>query len=261
LCSLGLAKDLHELFSRIANEPDSGFLFPACIRFFAHLALADPSALSRFPRFLDSVFDLVFHFDLLDAPQRALAFDTLALVASVPEGRRILSQLDGMWMLHEQWTLHRSNLHTCMLNWHIVCEYSMNMLIADGTRMTKAMARFGAAATSGPLELRVRHLDALHRLFSPCTVDPTSPAMRDDAVLEEWFAQLGEPFPTILIAYLHKPFVELRHASLALLLVLVEFPWAQSVFAKTDRSVHPPLSSPDDADSWNISSIEARRAR
>lgn len=82
------------------------------------------------------------------------------------------------------------------------------------------MNHFGAAIASGPMELRTRHVDALNTLMS------SAKSTRDAQILEEWFGELGAPFPKLLLDYLQKPFEDLRLAAYHLLISLFAHEWA-----------------------------------
>lgn len=57
--------------------------------------MVDPEALEKYPKFVDSVLDMVYHFDCLDAPQRALAFETLAVMSSTSSAKKIMDGYKG----------------------------------------------------------------------------------------------------------------------------------------------------------------------
>lgn len=69
------------------------FLFSAVIKFFGHLSRLYPKECCEgYPLFLSSVFDLVLNYMHLEVGQRLLAFDTLGLIASTPDGKRVLEK-------------------------------------------------------------------------------------------------------------------------------------------------------------------------
>lgn len=69
-----------------AERPSIFFMndvnFAAVLKFFGQLCTANIGHASRFPKFMESLFDLIFHFDSLNASLRILAFDTLGAVGS-----------------------------------------------------------------------------------------------------------------------------------------------------------------------------------
>uniref|UniRef100_A0A9J2PHJ7 26S proteasome non-ATPase regulatory subunit 5 n=1 Tax=Ascaris lumbricoides TaxID=6252 RepID=A0A9J2PHJ7_ASCLU len=156
------------------------------IKFFGHLSVTEVQCLGRYPIFLHSLFDIVHHFDILDASQRLLAFDTLAVLASTDDAKIFLQG--------------------------IAQEYNMD----------KAMNAFGAAICSGPLELRVRHIDALTLMMRPSNTIKKEVS----EIVYSWFAELGEPFPSVLLSYASKPFPEIRIATLRLFDQLFNYDWA-----------------------------------
>lgn len=103
--------------------------------------------------------------------------------------------------------------------------------------MDKSMNHFGAACASGPVELRIRHLDALCLMMSKFST--TS----DSEILNRWFNDLGEPFPELILSYLKKPFVDLRISTLNLLAVLMNFEWARKIFFHTPGLVEIMIKS------------------
>ncbi|EJD74604.1 hypothetical protein LOAG_18101 [Loa loa] len=194
LLSTGIVDQLNRLFVQCMEQPDAGFLYPALIKFFGHLSVANVECLSRFPKFLDSLFDLIYHFDRLDASLRLLAFDTLGAVGSTDRAKKFL---DGQY----------NNCPQC--------------------DMRRAMNAFGVAIASGPLDLRVRHISALSMMLE--VKDEVEDADAD-AVAQKWFNWLGETFPSVVISYLSKPFDDVRISSLRLLLALFDHKWSIRTF-------------------------------
>ncbi|MFH4979564.1 hypothetical protein AB6A40_006273 [Gnathostoma spinigerum] len=223
LSESGIVDKMYSMFGKITDHPDAGFLFPGVIKFFGHFSVASPGCLTQYPLFLRSVFDLVYHFDYLDAAQRLLAFDTLSLVSSSNQSRILLSSS---------------------------VEYDM----------AKAMRAFSVAVATGPIEMRVRNLDALALLFSSqhetrennaMEVNTTNDSMIIDTkkrrvtdgsfadaditrILHTWFEYLGEAFPTFLLSYLVKPFPDLRYSSLGVLRQLLSYEWGIHTFMLTN---------------------------
>ncbi|PIO68431.1 hypothetical protein TELCIR_09783 [Teladorsagia circumcincta] len=128
--------------------------------------------------------DMVRHFDLVDASQRVLAFDTLAQVAYKAEAKQNLQRLLG------------------------------------DQGIARVMEAFAAALSSGPVELRVRHLDAFATLFE----------LGDNELLAQWFSYLGTPMPSVLLSLVQKPFPDLRLASLRTFASLLPHPFALQTF-------------------------------
>ncbi|KHN71896.1 26S proteasome non-ATPase regulatory subunit 5 [Toxocara canis] len=195
LISAGVADRVYKLLHDIKEQPDAGFTFPAVIKFFGHLSVGDVGCLRRYPTFMHLMFDLVYHFDLLDASQRLLAFDTLALLASSDEAKIFLNT------------------------------------ISEEDNMGKAMNAFGAAICSGPLELRVRHLDALTMMIRPSN----PPNKEVSEIVRCWFVELGEPFPSLVLSYASKPFPEMQMATLKLFDQLFHYEWAIKTFVVLPR--------------------------
>ncbi|KAM3724813.1 26S proteasome non-ATPase regulatory subunit [Dirofilaria immitis] len=194
LLSTGIVDHLNKLFIQCMDQPDAGFLYPALIKFFGHLSVANVECLSQFPKFLDSLFDLIYHFDRLDASLRLLAFDTLGAVGSTDCAKKFLDS-------------QHNNCTQC--------------------DMRRAMNAFGVAIASGPLDLRVRHINALSMMLE---VKDENKDVNADAVAQKWFNWLGETFPSIVISYLSKPFNDIRISALRLVLALFDHPWAIRVF-------------------------------
>uniref|UniRef100_A0A1I8EWA7 26S proteasome non-ATPase regulatory subunit 5 n=1 Tax=Wuchereria bancrofti TaxID=6293 RepID=A0A1I8EWA7_WUCBA len=159
LLTTGIVDHLNRLFVQCMEQPDAGFLYPALIKFFGHLSVASVECLSQFPKFLDSLLDLIYHFDRLDASLRLLAFDTLAAVGSTDRAKKFLDR-------------QHNNCTQC--------------------DMRRAMNAFGIAIATGPLDLRVRHISALSMMLE--VKDEVEDADAD-AIAQKWFNWLGENFP------------------------------------------------------------------
>ncbi|VDK79110.1 unnamed protein product [Cylicostephanus goldi] len=123
------ALQIYDLLQHSRDAPDGGFIYPSCVKFLGTLSRVYPEVINNFPMFVPAVFDMVRHFDQVEASQRVLAFDTFAQIAYKAEAKQ--------------------NLH--------------NLLGEQG--ITRTMQAFSAAVSSGPVELRVRHVDALAVLF------------------------------------------------------------------------------------------------
>ncbi|VDM99081.1 unnamed protein product [Thelazia callipaeda] len=221
LLSTGIVDHLHSLFVACMDHPDSGFLYPALVKFFGHLLVTNAECMPQFPKFLDSLFDLVYHFDRLDASLRLLSFDTLAAIGSTDSAKKFLNS-------------HHSSQHD----------------------MQRAMTAFGVAIASGPLDLRVRHMDALSMMFAVKDQDTDENKTQGSAtkrrviflfqkkvfnlkdteveqITHKWFNWLGEPFPIIITSYMSKPFYDTRISALRLLSIFFDYPWAIRIFSRT----------------------------
>lgn len=87
------------------------------------------------------------------------------------------------------------------------------------------MNHFGVVIASSPEDLRVRLLSSLKLMMNE------SQCEADSHVLEHWFSELGEPFPTLIFHFLRKPFDDVKVASLQLLEVLFQYDWSIKRFA------------------------------
>ncbi|WKY00892.1 hypothetical protein Q1695_015140 [Nippostrongylus brasiliensis] len=164
----GAPQKIYHLLQSSKDAPDGGFIYPSCVKFFGSLCRVYPNLIVTFPSFVPAVIDMVMHFDLLDPAQRMLAFDTFAQIAYKREAKENLQNQLGVQTI------------------------------------TRAMQAFSAALSSGPVDLRVRHLDALGTLFE----------QGDDLLLSQWFSYLGPPMPSVLLSLVQKPFPDLRMSAL-----------------------------------------------
>lgn len=187
----GAPQKIYEFMQSSKDAPDGGFIFPSCVKFFGTMSRVYPDVISGFPSFVPAVVDMVTHFDLVEASQRVLAFDTLAQVAYSGAAKQELLTLLG----------------------------------DQGVR--RAMQAFGASISSGPLELRVRHLDALSTLFE----------QGEDSMLAQWFSHMGPPMPAVLLSLVQKPFPDLRMAALRTFSSLLSHPFAIQIFLATPSFV------------------------
>ncbi|PAV62822.1 hypothetical protein WR25_17843 [Diploscapter pachys] len=126
---VGLTQRVYDLMQKCKDEPDGGFLYPACIKFFGSLSYCYPEAITAYPAFLPAVIDQISMFDRLDASTRLLAFDTFAHIAHKQEAKTKIQGILG----------------------------------TEGLKRT--LSHFGAACASGPVDLRTRHIDALAVMF------------------------------------------------------------------------------------------------
>lgn len=202
LFSLGLIDDIYKLLNVVSEHPDAGFLFPAVMKFFGHLSITDSHCLSQYPNFMRSLLDLIYQYDRLDASLRLLAFDTLAVVASTEDAKRYLASTP---------------------------DYNMK----------EVFNMFGVAIATGPLELRVRHMEALSLLFRS---EHKSSHHDVSDLLEKWWQYLGEGFPTVVVTYLTRPFEQLRHATLQLITNMLSYNWAVDIFKSMDGFVNAILN-------------------
>uniref|UniRef100_A0A183EDC3 26S proteasome non-ATPase regulatory subunit 5 n=1 Tax=Gongylonema pulchrum TaxID=637853 RepID=A0A183EDC3_9BILA len=169
--------------------------FIAFLKFFGHLTIANAECLSRFPKFLDSLLDSIYHFDRLDASLRLNVFDTFGAVGSSAAAKKFLDRKSELF------------------------------------RIEQVMNSFGVAIASGPIDLRVRHIDALAMLLR----------FRDgedhetEAIANKWYKWLGDPFSSMIVAYLIRPFPDLRMASLRLVLELIGYKWAVGTLCRTSN--------------------------
>ncbi|KHJ75103.1 hypothetical protein OESDEN_25281 [Oesophagostomum dentatum] len=125
----GAPQKIYDLLQHSKESPDGGFIYPSCVKFFGTLSRVYPEVITAFPMFVPAVIDMVTHFDLVEATQRVLAFDTFAQVAYKAEAKQSLQNLLG------------------------------------DQGITRAMQALAASIASGPVELRARHLDAMATLF------------------------------------------------------------------------------------------------
>ncbi|KAJ1359232.1 hypothetical protein KIN20_017924 [Parelaphostrongylus tenuis] len=179
----GAPQKVYQLLQSSAVAPDGGFIHLSCMKFFGTLGRQYPETLDDFPLFVSAVF----HFNLLDASQRMLAFDTLAQIAYNTEAKQSLQKMLG----------------------------------TDG--ISRAMEAFAVAISSGPVELRTRHLDALAILFEK----------GENELLKEWFKYMGVPMPSLLLNLVQKPFPDLRMASLRAFGSLLCHPFGIETFLET----------------------------
>uniref|UniRef100_A0A914UZ21 26S proteasome non-ATPase regulatory subunit 5 n=1 Tax=Plectus sambesii TaxID=2011161 RepID=A0A914UZ21_9BILA len=196
LHEMGIIPELHDLLATLTDRPDSGFLFPAVIRFFGYLARSRPvESLSAYPKFMQSVFDLVINFDRLDVAQRLLGFDTLAIIATTVDGKKQLSNLTG--------------------------DYT--------NAMELSMKAFGKAICSGPIELRSRHLDALSSMVTLPLAQQTPELLE---LTKKWFQWLSDSPMEQIATYFKQPMLELRLAAGEIIKALAEQAWGQKMLAQ-----------------------------
>lgn len=173
----GVTKAMYAYFISSKEAPEGGFLYSACIRFFGGLSRCYPESIKAFPDFVDSIVDAIRHFDLLDASQRLLVFDTFANMAYKMESKGELEKLLGE------------------------------------EKLKLVFQAYGAAINSGPVELRVRHMHAATLIFEES----------DQKITEKWIGFFGEPFPSLLIATVKRPFLDVKIAVMALMRTLFDY--------------------------------------
>lgn len=91
------------------------------------------------------------------------------------------------------------------------------------------MNHFGVVITHSPDDLRVRLIGSLSLMMSESFND------NDSKILHNWFLELGDPFPTVLLHLLQKPFEDVKIATLELLKTLFRFhSWSIDLFNKVE---------------------------
>ncbi|VDM68947.1 unnamed protein product [Strongylus vulgaris] len=206
----GAPQKIYDLLQHSKEAPDGGFIYPSCVKFFGTISRVYPDVINNFPMFVPAVIDMVSHFDQVDASQRVLAFDTFAQVAYKEEAKRNLQNLLG----------HQG--------------------------ITRAMQAFAASISSGPVELRVRHLDALATLFEK----------GEDQLLSQWFGYLGSPMPTVLMSLVQKPFPDLRMAALRTFSSILSHPFGIQTFLGTTGFIDW-LLDPNTEHEWEAGRLKA----
>lgn len=89
------------------------------------------------------------------------------------------------------------------------------------------MNHFGVVITHSPDDLRICLLSSL------CIIMSQSFNENDSKILYNWFLELGEPFPTVLLQLLKKPFEDIKIATLELLKILFSLhDWSINIFNK-----------------------------
>ncbi|EYC04594.1 hypothetical protein Y032_0087g2102 [Ancylostoma ceylanicum] len=206
----GAARQIYELLQSSKEAPDGGFIYPSCVKFFGTLSRVYPDIINTFPAFVPAVFDMVSHFDLVEASQRVLAFDTFAQVAYKAEAKQNLQKLLG------------------------------------DQGISRALQALAASISSGPVELRVRHLDAMSTLFEH----------GEDRLLAQWFGFMGSPMPTVLMSLVQKPFTDLRMATLRTFSSLLSHPFGIQTFLGTSGFLDW-LLNPSTEHEWEAGRLKA----
>jgi hypothetical protein len=100
--------------------------------------------------------------------------------------------------------------------------------------MAKAMNHLGAAvATGGGMpELKAAFLDAIYTIFN--SFDPKNAQLESFTILQNWFNELGDPFPQLLFQCLKMPFDAVQIAALHVLLALTKHEWGPAKFLQID---------------------------
>ncbi|EYC04593.1 hypothetical protein Y032_0087g2102 [Ancylostoma ceylanicum] len=206
----GAPQKIYELLQSSKEAPDGGFIYPSCVKFFGTLSRVYPDIINTFPAFVPAVFDMVSHFDLVEASQRVLAFDTFAQVAYKAEAKQNLQKLLG------------------------------------DQGISRALQALAASISSGPVELRVRHLDAMSTLFEH----------GEDRLLAQWFGFMGSPMPTVLMSLVQKPFTDLRMATLRTFSSLLSHPFGIQTFLGTSGFLDW-LLNPSTEHEWEAGRLKA----
>ncbi|CAI5445919.1 unnamed protein product [Caenorhabditis angaria] len=189
ISDLGFAGKVYDMLIESRNSPDGGFLYTACIRFLGSLARKYPEAIETFKEFLPLVVDMIAHFDLLDASQRVLAFDTFANICYEKSAKQTVERV-----------------------------------LYGSDRLKKVLGNFGAAMNHGPTELRVRHVDAASVMFEnidEVTAIKWLDLMGGAAFLSTILASLQKPFAEIRNAFMD--FVDTLFAFSPIVLEFIRF--------------------------------------
>ncbi|CAJ0574431.1 unnamed protein product, partial [Mesorhabditis spiculigera] len=93
----------YKLLLASKESPDGGFVYPGCVQYFGQLGRISPEELGEYPVFLDTVVDMVAHFDRLDPSLRAAAFDTFANIAFSDKGKAVLEKHTADEAVAKRW--------------------------------------------------------------------------------------------------------------------------------------------------------------
>lgn len=91
------------------------------MRLFGHLGRLYPKeCIEKYPKFFDATFQLVINYNLMEVAQRLLAFDTLGLLASTPDGKMVLSKFGKVSNRFD--FILRLNVELCLkiFKWNVV---------------------------------------------------------------------------------------------------------------------------------------------
>ncbi|KFD53324.1 hypothetical protein M514_05805 [Trichuris suis] len=177
---------LHNLLTEAQANPDGGLQHVALVKFFGcFLGRYPKECVEAYPDFLQLIYSYVRFYDSLPIGLRLLAFDTIALAASAPEGKRILAN--------------------------------------QGAAMKEAMECLGRAMRNGTLDIRVRHLEALEKIF---TVEDPSEINEFSELLLDWFNSIySDRTPQQLFSLIKGPFESHQVAMYKVLRALALFRW------------------------------------
>ncbi|CDW60049.1 Proteasom PSMB domain containing protein [Trichuris trichiura] len=177
---------LHNSLIEAQANPDGGLQHVALVKFFgSFLGRYPKECLQAYPDFLQLIYSYVRFYDSLPIGLRLLAFDTIALAASAPEGKRILA--------------------------------------SQGAAMKEAMECLGRAIRNGTLDIRVRHLEALEKIF---TVEDPTEMNEFSELLLDWFNSIySQPTAQQLFSLIKAPFEAHQVAMYKVLRALALFRW------------------------------------
>uniref|UniRef100_A0A5S6QRR3 26S proteasome non-ATPase regulatory subunit 5 n=1 Tax=Trichuris muris TaxID=70415 RepID=A0A5S6QRR3_TRIMR len=182
----GVIPILHNLLEEARENPDGGLQHVALVKFFGCFFARYPKeCVEEYADFLKLIYSYVRYYDTLPIGLRLLAFDTIALAASNPEGKRILAN--------------------------------------EGPAMKEAMECLGRAMRSGELEMRVRHLEAVEKIF---TVENPSEINEFSELLLQWFNDMYDHrTPQHLYSLVKEPFQSHQLVMYKILSALAMYPW------------------------------------
>ncbi|CAJ0568586.1 unnamed protein product, partial [Mesorhabditis spiculigera] len=200
---------VYKLLLASKESPDGGFVYPGCVQYFGQLGRISPDELGEYPVFLDTVVDMVAHFDRLDPSLRAAAFDTLANIGYSDKGKAVLEKHTG------------------------------------APQCQRLIEHFAVAVSNGPVDLRVRHLEAWTLLFVQ------HPPKADEAVAKRWFEWLGQPFTRLFFGYLQQPFENMRRAAFTALHALMGFEFGKETMFEMNGFIDW-LCNPGTETVWEI---------
>ncbi len=102
------------------------------------------------------------------------------------------------------------------------------------TAMRQAMNAFGRAMTSGPIEIRARHLDALAELLNVPTTTDAADREQLMTITKAWYQALCDDPTAMIVDLYRKPFFEVHMAAGNIIRILCSQPWAVKMFAQLD---------------------------
>jgi hypothetical protein len=135
-------------------------VYAGLLRFFGHVAHRQPRAvLVTYPDFARAFLRMCLHYADLDAAQRLLAFDTLAIVAATGEGKTALDELYG-----ELCVLSCTMCHEQVRNWRTYCRGCGMLLVRD--RMNCVCGTWTPLRRQSPPIVPIYQRNVLHRCVS-----------------------------------------------------------------------------------------------